>query len=202
MWLLKEKSDKWRNFIAFYSRFSCWQSQMREKKERRKKTEEMFLWKFSFAWIVDAIFLCSATLILRSVLVFMYSFSLEMYLFFCLKCRRLGRYFSWWSGVWSIKWLMQENICFLHEAHIDIQIVRHMSVRKMQNSVIFFSWYWTPELTFCFWYIPTVLQSYALKEIVWRWQSSPPLFQGWSQYEVLQGKGDLTQNIHLHLHLL
>lgn len=162
----------------------------------------MFLCKFSFAWVVDAVFLCSAALILRSVLVFMYSFSLGMYLFFCLKSRGLGGYFSWWSEVWSIKWLMQENTCFLHETHINIQIVRHMSLRKMQHSVIFFPWYWTAELTFCFWYIPTVLQSYALKEIVSGGGRAPHHYsKAEISNEVLLGRGDLTQNIHLHLHL-
>lgn len=158
----------------------------------------MLLWKFSFAWVVDAVFICSATLILWSVLVFMYSFSLEIYLFFCLKSRGLGGYFSWWSGLWS----SCRNIYASYMRLIDIQIVRHMSVRKMQHDVIFFPWYWTAELTFCFWYIPTVLQSCALKERVSGGGRAPHHYsKDEISNEVLLGKDDLIQNIQLHLHL-
>lgn len=137
MWLLKESSDKWRNFITFYSRFSCWRSQVRDKKEGKENRNIPLKVQFCLDCWCCFLILCNTNTLICANLHAL-NFSLEMYLFFCLKSGGLGGYFSWWSWVWSIKWFMQENICFLREAHVDIQVVRLMSVRRIPHSVIFF----------------------------------------------------------------
>lgn len=90
------------------------QSCRREQGEERNLTEEMLLWKFIFVdWSVDAACLYSTTLRNWAVLVFIHSFSLKIYLFFCLKPKEFEGHFLWWRRIWSNKWLMQANICFL-----------------------------------------------------------------------------------------
>lgn len=169
MWPFEKKnpSVNWKNLITFYTKFSCWNSHAGEKERHGNKQKKCSSESSSFDWRVDAACLSSATRRYWAVLVFMCSFSLKTYLFFCLKPRGLKGYFSWWRSIWGNKWLMQVNVCFFMWGSLKyafkVTDIWQLGREDAAQSYFFPLWYRNAELlTFFFFAFDTFLQVYTV----------------------------------------
>lgn len=214
MWSFKRNSVNWKLHKLLLKILTLRQSCEIEEGEERKQTEEIFLWEVGFFdHPVDSTCLYSATLRYWALLVYMYSFSLKRDLLFCLKPRGLTQYFSWWRRIWGSKWLMQANMCCFTWGSLKyafkVPDVWQWGKEDRAQCYFFSFWYWNAELTFLVLIHPHRFTALclSLKGTTFHLEVSgdgrvPHNYPkaGVSNEELL-GKDDLTQNIHLHLHV-